>query len=56
MSRFLRFLLLLVPVSVSFALTPHNLHKSVKEVQKELRLTKWHVVPVQLEVEKAFPH
>ena len=44
MSRFLRFLLVLVPVSLSFALTPHDFHKRVNAVQKELRLTKWHVI------------
>ena len=44
MSRFLRFLLCLVPFSLSFALTPRNLHKTVHGVQKELRLTKWHVI------------
>lgn len=44
MSRFRRFLLVLVPLSFSFALTPHDLHKSVNHVQKQLRLTKWHVI------------
>ena len=44
MSRFLRFLLVLVPVSLSFALTPRDLHKRVDEVQKELRLTEWKVI------------
>jgi hypothetical protein len=44
MSRFLRFLLFLVPFSISFALTPHDLHKSVKHVQMELRLTEWRVI------------
>jgi hypothetical protein len=44
MSRLLRFLLFLVPFSLSFALTPKDLHKSVKVVQKELHLTEWHVL------------
>src|SRR5215469_5500722 len=44
MSRFPRFLLVLVPVSLSFVLTPHDLHKSVNAEQKELRLTEWHVI------------
>jgi hypothetical protein len=44
MSRFLPFLLVLAPVSLSFALTPRDLHKRVDEVQKELRLTEWKVI------------
>jgi hypothetical protein len=44
MSRFLRFLLCLVPISCSFALTPQNLHKTVDEVKKELHLTEWNVI------------
>jgi hypothetical protein len=44
MSRFLRFLLFLVPFSLSFALSPHDLDKSVNEVKKELHLTEWNVI------------
>src|SRR5262245_14086961 len=44
MSRFVRFLLVLVPFSLSFAITPRDLHKTVHEVKNELRLTEWHVI------------
>jgi hypothetical protein len=51
MSRFLRFLLFLVPFSISFALTPHDLNKTVKHVQKELRLSEWKVIVRSLSTE-----
>ena len=52
MSRLLRFLMFLVPFSLSFALTPHDLHKSVHAVQKELRLKKWQVIIRSLSTEE----
>ena len=56
MSRLLRFLLVLVLLSLSlplsFALTSHNLHKSVHAVQKELRLKDWQVLIRSLSVEE----
>jgi hypothetical protein len=54
MSRFLRFLLVLVPFSVSFALTPHDLHKRVDAVQKQLNLTEWHVIVRSLSAQQMY--
>ena len=54
MSRFLRFLLVLIPLSVSFALTPHDLHKRVDAVQKQLNLSEWHVIVRSLSAQQMY--
>jgi hypothetical protein len=54
MSRFLRFLLVLVPFSFSFALTQHDLYKRVDAVQKQLNLTEWHVVLCSLSAQQMY--